>query len=315
MKSFRHRLPPLHALLVFEAAARQQNFSRAARELHVSQAAVSQQVRALEAYLETPLFRRAGRGVALTRQGEQLQERVNAALSYLVDAVETVTSPQTAMGISLAANTAISHLWLGPAVHAFRRRYPAEATRLRLVTSDHSHDLVADDVDIAILYDSPPRLEWSLEPLFEECLFPVAAPAYLDRYGRDLEGPEALLAHRLLDFERIEPNWVNWGRWFGALGVATNELVPEAVFNSYSLLLDAAEQGQGVALGTRHQVDARLADGTLERLGAFQVKTGCHYWLARRRQQESPEIALLSDWLLGWVGREASTDTPALLPR
>nr|WP_298249306.1 LysR substrate-binding domain-containing protein [uncultured Halomonas sp.] len=306
MKSFRHRLPPLNALLVFEAAARRQNFSHAARELHVSQAAVSQQVRALETYLETPLFRRSGRGVTLTSRGEQLQDRVNSAFSYLVDSVEAVTLPQAETGISLAANTAVSHLWLGPALHAFRRSYPAEAVQLRLVTSDHSRDLVADDVDIAILYDSPPRHEWLLEPLFEECLFPVAAPAYLDRHGRRLDTLESLLEHRLLDFERIEPNWVNWERWLASLGVETMTLAAEAVFNSYSLLLDAAEQGQGVALGTRHQVEARLSDGTLERLGHYEVTTGSHYWLAcRRREHERHEVALLRRWLQDWVGLEA----------
>ncbi|MGM0782793.1 MAG: LysR substrate-binding domain-containing protein [Pseudomonadota bacterium] len=301
MKSFRHRLPPLYSLLVFEAAARQQNFSRAARELHVSQAAVSQQVRALEAYLETALFRRAGRGVALTRQGEQLQERVNAALSYLVDAVQTVSAPQATLDLSLAANTAVSHLWLSPAMHAFWRQHPAASIHCRLVTSDHSSDLVADDIDIAILYDSPPRQDWVLAPLFEECLFPVAAPAYLDRHGRELAEPEALFEHRLLDFERIEPNWVNWGRWFAAMGMEEAAPVREAVFNSYSLLLDAAEHGQGVALGTRHLVDARLAAGTLERLGGHQVRTGCHYWLAcRRHRQGDPEVERFTEWLLGW---------------
>jgi DNA-binding transcriptional LysR family regulator len=302
MKSFRHRLPPLHSLLVFEAAARERNFSRAARELHVSQAAVSQQIRSLETYLETPLFRRKGRGVTLTRQGEELQERVNAALSYLVDAVEAVTAPQTPVGVSLSANTAMSHLWLSPAIHAFRRHYRDEAFHLRLVTSDHSADLVADDIDIAILYDSPPRSGWQLEPLFEERLFPVASPGYLAQHGRDLGSAEALLDHRLLDFERIEPNWVNWGRWFSAIGITTPELAPEGVFNSYSLLIDAAEQGHGVALGTRHQIDGRLADGTLERLGVYSVTTGCHYWLALRRDsQANREACQLAEWLRAWV--------------
>nr|WP_281243290.1 LysR substrate-binding domain-containing protein [Halomonas pantelleriensis] len=288
--------------MVFEAAARQQNFSRAAQELHVSQAAVSQQVRHLEAYLETPLFRRQGRGVTLTPSGELLKERVNAALSYLVDAVAEATLPQQPLGVSLAANTAMSHLWLSPAVNAFRRHFRDEALHLRLVTSDRSSDLIADDIDIALLYDSPPRPGWQLEPLFEECLFPVAAPHYLDQQGRHLASADALLEHRLLDFERIEPNWVNWGRWFSALGIEAHDLAPEGVFNSYSLLLDAAEQGHGVALGTRHQIDARLTDGTLERLGAFQVTTGCHYWLALRHDSQANHAAQqLADWLRRWV--------------
>ncbi|PAU79411.1 LysR substrate-binding domain-containing protein [Halomonas salipaludis] len=307
MKSFRHRLPPLYALMVFEAAAREQNFSRAARELHVSQAAVSQQVRHLEAYLETPLFRRQGRGVTLTRPGELLKERVNAALSYLVDAVEEATLPQQSLGVSLSANTAMSHLWLSPAIHAFRRHYRDEALHLRMVTSDRSSDLIADDIDIALLYDTPPRPGWQMEPLFEECLFPVAAPHYLDQHGRRLDSAKALLDHRLLDFERIEPNWVNWERWFSALGIEANNLAPESVFNSYSLLLDAAEQGHGVALGTRHQIDARLADGALERLGSFQVTTGCHYWLALRHDSKANrEARQLADWLRAWVEADQS---------
>lgn len=303
MKSFRHRLPPLHSLMVFEAAAREQNFSRAARELHVTQAAVSQQVHALEDYLETALFRRAGRGVELTRQGVVLQQQVNAALSYLADAVDAASSATDVRGISVSANTAMAHLWLSPAINAFRQYHRDKAFRLRLMTSDHSGDLLADDIDIAVLYDCPPQPGWHHRPLFEECLFPVASPGYLDRHGRNLEHPRALLSHKLLDFERIEPNWVNWERWFDRLGIEAQDLVPEGVFNSYSLLIDAAEQGQGIALGTAHQIDDKLAAGTLERVGHASVKTGRHYSLALRQTSDTnPEALQLADWLLGRVG-------------
>lgn len=303
MKSFRHQLPPLHSLMVFEAAAREQNFSRAARELHVSQAAVSQQVRALEDYLGTALFRRAGRGVELTRQGAALQQRVDSALSYLVDAVQSASSMTGPVGVSISANTAMSHLWLSPAINAFRRHYHDEAFYLRMVTSDHSQDLLIDNIDIALLYDSPPQPGWHLQPLFEECLFPVASPNYLDRHGRTLETPEALLMHKLLDFERIEPNWVNWRQWFERLGLSVGELVPEGVFNSYSMLIDAAEQGHGIALGTAYQIDEKLSAGSLERIGQDSVVTGRHYWLAlRQASYASFEAKLLADWLLGRVG-------------
>nr|WP_087039243.1 LysR family transcriptional regulator [Caballeronia arvi] len=112
MKSLRHRLPPLPSLLVFEAAARTSNFTRAATELHVTQAAVSKQIRMLEEGLGFKLFQGPNGRVVLTPRGKQLQNKVSSAFNYLADAVEEIGVANLRVSVTLAANSAVSHYWL-----------------------------------------------------------------------------------------------------------------------------------------------------------------------------------------------------------
>ncbi|RUA22113.1 hypothetical protein DSL92_07780 [Billgrantia gudaonensis] len=255
---------------------------------------MSQQVRALEAYLETALFRRERDEVALTRQGEQLQERVNAALSYLVDAVQTVSATKHS-DLSLAANTAVSHLWLSPAMHAFWRRHPAASIHSRLVTSDHSSDLVADDIDIAILYDSPPR-QGGYWCRCSKCLFPsrhrliwIGTVANSGARGIVRASLARLRAHRA-QLGQLGPLVRRHGHGGGARARSgVQQLLPAA---------GCRRAWPGVALGTRHLVDARLAAGTLERLAA-SGEHGCHY-TCRRHHVGDPEVERFTAWLLGW---------------
>jgi LysR family glycine cleavage system transcriptional activator len=125
MKSLRHRLPPLTSLMFFEAAARTLNFTRAAEELHVSQAAVSKQIRQLEEGLGFVLFERVGRRVQLSPRGTQLHSKVSAAFNYLADAVDEISVKRSATMVTLAANTAISHFWLSEVMKDFRDRNPS----------------------------------------------------------------------------------------------------------------------------------------------------------------------------------------------
>ncbi|WP_016853609.1 LysR substrate-binding domain-containing protein [Halomonas smyrnensis] len=299
MKSFRHRLPPLNGLLIFEAAARHLNFTLAAQELHVTQAAVSKQIKELEHHLGVSLFVRNGRRVALTGDGHYLQTKVGASLQFLCEAVEAVGAATPPRGIVLSANTAMSQLWLGPAMRRFDRAHDDPGGNIRLLTSDITSELLGDEVDLAVLYDVREHDGWQLTPLFAEELFPVASPGYLDLHGRRLDSVSALRDHALLDFDRIEPNWVDWRRWLEGLGADTDWLTPSAHYSHYAALIEAAEQGQGVALGTRHQIDARLGEGRLERLGEIGLRTGRHYWLGLNLNHAPTQpVARLHDWLL-----------------
>lgn len=302
MKSFRHRLPPLNSLLVFEAAARTGNFTQAAVELHMSQAAVSKQIKSLEDHLGAALFDRRGRRVVLTPGGRRLQEKVNASLNYLADAVEDLTVGQRAqVTVTLAANTAVSYFWLNQALAAYHRAHPDHCLNFRVVTSDHTPDLFADEVDIAIAYDPGRRLGWRVAPLFEEGLFPVASPDYLAKHPVTGDDPQALLSHRLLDFERIEPNWINWKVWFDALGLDGRRVEADKRFNNYVMLLEAAERGQGITLGTQHLLDAKLAQGTLARAMDVCVQSGRSYCLALNEKSAARQACQdLFLWLSQW---------------
>ena len=209
MVSYRHRLPPLDALLVFEAVVRCGGLTKAAAELNVTQAAVSKRMKGLEDNLGTKLLTRVGRRIFPTDAGRLLNERVAAALDYLDEACTVTRGQPRANSVSISGDTAISHYWLRPSLRSFGRKHPSIA--IRVITSDLTADLVSSDNDIAILFGTNDRLGWHLTPLFGQDLLPVASPAYLER--NDLLGTDdrtALESAVLLDHDRKEPNWTDW---------------------------------------------------------------------------------------------------------
>ncbi|WP_115938001.1 LysR substrate-binding domain-containing protein [Aestuariispira insulae] len=298
MKSFRHRLPPLNSLMVFEAAARHGNFTAAAKELHVSQAAVSKQIMLLEDHLGVTLFERSGRRVLLTARGQLLQEKVNASFNYLADSVEGITAKQQDRPVlTLSANTATSHFWLSNAINEFYRAHPGHPISFRVITSDLTRDQFSDDVDIALAYDPGTRIGWSMIELFAEELFPVAAPDYLERHPIEGDDPAILFGHDLLDFERIEPNWINWKIWLTRLGQDCQGLQIAKKFNNYTMLIDAAERGQGVTLGARYLLDAKLEQGSLTKVMDVSIQTGRGYFLALNEKRPlTDDLRLVYNW-------------------
>lgn len=298
MKSLRHRLPSPNSLLVFEAAGRTLNFTRAAEELHVSQAAISKQVKYLEDYLECELFERSGRRVVLTSMGKQLHQKVSASFNYLAGAVEELTDTDDQPVLTLAANTAVSHYWLGAAISAYQQRHPQQELNIRVVTSDTTEDLFAEEINIAIAYEPGLRSDWQMELLFAEELYPVTSPDYLQRHPFEGTRPEALLTHKLLDFEQIEPNWINWKVWLDALDIDPTGLDVSSLFNNYIMLIDAAKRGQGIALGSRYLMDDKLARGDLVRVGKTSMKSGRNYWIALNNSRPlSRKVLAVYDFL------------------
>ncbi|WP_157953571.1 LysR substrate-binding domain-containing protein [Zobellella maritima] len=186
--------------------------------------------------------------------------------------------------VTVAANTAVSHYWLSGAIHDFYRQHSNSSLNIRVIFSDHTPDLFNNEVNLAIAYDTGSRPGWSINELFVEELFPVANPDYLRRHSFNDAGPEALLAHTLLDYERLEPNWINWRVWFDALNLDTPELKISRYFNNYIVLLDAAERGLGVTLGSRYLLDNKLKNGALVRLADFSMHSGRSYYLAANEQ-------------------------------
>lgn len=298
MKSLRHRLPSLTSLMVFEAAGRRLNFTQAAQELHVSQAAVSKQIKYLEDYFGFDLFERQGRKVSLSPRGLHLHNKVNASFNFLADAVEDHLKDEEASSITVSANTAISHYWLGNAINAFYRVHSGRTPNIKVITSDITRDLFVDEVDIAVAYEPGLRIGWNMSLLFEEEMFPVASPEYLAKYPFEGNDPSNLIRHELLDFERIEPNWMNWKAWFSEFDIDASGYNITHRFNNYIVLVDAAKRGQGITLGTRYLIDSKLADKQLIRLADFSVRSGRSYWLALNESKSINEDAkAFYEWL------------------
>ena len=302
MKSLRHRLPSLISLMTFEAAARTLNFTRASEELHVSQAAVSKQIRYLEEFLGLKLFERQGRRVSLSHQGKFLYNKINASLNFMADAVEEVVSVEHTRSVTIAANNAITHYWLGRVIEGFREAHPEFGSSIRMLSSDCTSDLFSEDVDMAVVYDPPEVNGWSKAFLFEEVLYPVASPKYIEAHPLRKGGPEHLLEHALLDYERVEPNWINWQVWFQALGVDSKRLKVASSANSYLSLVSAAEHSQGITLGTRYLLDEEISLGRLVRVSDLHYRSGRGYYLSVNSQRLAAEsVNLLRQWIMSFI--------------
>jgi DNA-binding transcriptional LysR family regulator len=284
--------------MAFEAAGRTLSFTQAARELHVSQAAISKQIKYLEGYFDFDLFERQGRKVSLSSRGLQLHYKINASLNFMADAVEEHLEDENNGSITVSANSAMSHYWLGNAINEFYIAHKNKTINIRVITSDITRDLFADDVDIAIAYEPGERIGWKTSLLFKEEMFPIASPDYLRTHPFINNNPEDLLKHELLDFERIEPNWMNWKAWFSELDINTDKLTINHHFNNYIVLIDSAKRGLGITLGTRYLIDSKLKEKQLIRLSDFSVFSGRSYWLALNESKAmNDNTRRFYDWL------------------
>ncbi|GMG81846.1 LysR substrate-binding domain-containing protein [Paralimibaculum aggregatum] len=282
---------PLETFRVFEAAARHGNFSAAARELGVTQAAVSRRIQALEAVLGRPLFTRRGRHIALTADGSDLHRRTTGALDYLAEALEPFAPMRHGAPVSVVAAGSVSHLWLGAEIRAFARDHPEAA--VRLVTSDALRDLADDRHDLTVLYTRGAHPRWHLVELFPERLVPVASPGYLAARGLTPPlAPAEIAALDLVDYERFNAHWVSLADWAEAQGLAPQRA--RVTFSSYWLAVEAALEGDGVALGSLGLMARHLAAGRLVALGPEPLETGYGYWLGLPRGRTvSPEAMAL----------------------
>lgn len=292
---------PLEAFRVFDAACRHMNFSRAGRELNITQAAVSRRIKGLEDHLGTQLFARSGKNLTLTPRGERLFQRVRASLDYLEESLEPFRTG-AGQSISLAASGSVSHLWLGRRLRDFSRDNPDVA--LRLVTSDSPADLASENNDLVILYSAGEHPRWTLTPLLAETLAPVASPDYIARKGLNAAAiaPADLIALDLIDYERFNANWISFRPWLERVAPQALRKAPprpHLTFSTYALAIDAALSGDGVALGSLDLLAAALAEGALVQLGETRLVTGYGYHLGLPKFRTSPPEALrLHDSLL-----------------
>jgi len=297
---------PLEAFRVFDAACRFMNFSRAGRELNITQAAVSRRIKGLEDHLGKPLFTRRGRNLALTTDGERLFQRVRATLEYLEESLEPFRggTPQI---ISIAASGSVSHLWLGTRLKDFGKESPSIS--VRLLTTDTPLELASETNDLVILYSTGEHPRWNLTLLMKEVLVPVASPDYLAQRGLD---PDTLTSDDiagldLIDYERFNAHWISFRQWFGRLTPAPKRKLPSPrlSFSTYIMAVEAALRGEGITLGSLGLIGEQIRAGTLVRLGQHQVETGFGYYLGTPRYRRLEAEALqLHDHLL--AGRETT---------
>lgn len=280
---------PLNALRAFEASARHLSFTRAAAELNVTQAAVSAQVKNLEARLGVPLFRRLPRGLALTDEGQALQPMLADSFGRLGMILERFRDGAYRETLTVAAVASFAVGWLLPRLDAFRHAHPF--IDLRLLTHNNKVDLAGDGLDCAIRYGDGSWHGTHAERLLPAPLAPMCAPAL----ARRLASPDDLAGVTLLRSYRND----EWPRWFAAAGVRKAPSVLRGpVLDSSLALAAAAAQGAGVALLPvplfRHDLETQR----LVQPFATEVSLGA-YWLTRLQSRaESQAMGQFREWLM-----------------
>lgn len=299
MKRYRSYLPPLDALVPFEAAARLVNFTAAARELNISQSAISQQIHNLEANLGVPLFTRTGRRVRLTHLGREYQHIVARALEQLANASRELRTTRGRPRLTVAADQSIAWMWLMPRLPLFQLAHPDVA--IRLIASDGVSDCLNETISLAIVHGDGRWSGYESRLLFAEEVFPVCSPGYLES-AAPLESADDFRMHRLLHLEDSEWQWMNWRMWLTEMAAEAASESHGLIINNYPLLIEAAKSGQGIALGWRYLVDHELDAGTLVRPVDHVITTDCGYhlvWPANR--EPTAGVCDLIQWLMAAV--------------
>jgi LysR family transcriptional regulator, glycine cleavage system transcriptional activator len=297
MATRRRDLPPMPALLAFEAAGRLSNFSAAARELGATQPAVSHQIAALEARLGTALFRRLHRGVALTAEGERLLQVVTRSLDAIADTAAEIRQARDPGGLTVATDFAFATYWLLPRLE--RLRTALGGVEIRILASQDVIDPRDRAVDAVVAFGPGRWPGCTVDRLFPESVVPICSPAMLARLPR-LAAPADLLAQPLLHLESPDPaRWLDWPGWFRGQGVEGVARGRSLRLNNYPLVLQAALAGQGVALGWRPLVDDLLAAGQLVACLPHPFRTQRGYFLAQPlADRPDPLRAAFRDWLV-----------------
>ena len=299
MSGFANRLPRLTGLLAFEAAARHSSITAAARNLKVTQSAVSQQVRALESELDVKLFVRRNRGLELSEEGRLLYHAVTMGFECVASAIDELRAARKPT-VTVGTTTSIATFWLIPRLQEFRRQYPD--IDVSIVGADLGFDAVADSIDAGIVFGrgSWPGFRASL--LRSGDVFPVCSPSYL-RSRPPLEEVEQLLGETLLMHESDKTILISWPLFFARQGVRTR-YHRRIKYNSLSLLLQATCEGQGIALGWSLLTDELLARKVLVRpLPSVIVETEGAYYFVAPEKKTNPEVLAFEQWVLAQFSR------------
>jgi len=298
------RLPPLNALRAFETSARCGGFTSAARELHVTPAAVSHQIKSLESHLGVELFRRLPRGLRITEAGRQLLPHLTKGFDHFARAVEDLSAGGLAGPLAVSTAPSFATLWLVPRLSSFLRAHPD--IQVTVLAAETPPDLSRGEVDIRLPYGMGNYPGLATKLLMREQIFPVCAPTLLNQLR--LRRFSDLRHHTLLHDINTGPEepHMTWRRWLRDAGVSGVDADQGVKFGNSILLVEAAVRGQGVALGRLSLVGDHLATGRLVRpLKASQVADYAYYAVTTRSGAERPRVQAFLDWLDAEVERDA----------
>ncbi len=288
-------LPPLNALRAFDAAARHMSFAKAAEELAVTPAALSLQIKNLEAHLGEPVFHRLNRAVALTEAGRNLLPFVSDAFEALNLGWRSARRALDSGKLTVTAGPAFTAKWLAPRM--FRFAQANSDIELRFSASLRMMDFARDEIDLAIRFGRGDDNGLFSENVFEEWVTPMMHPSLVEKFRDPSELLSAPLIHDdSMSFMKPNPNWETWFKMAG------QEWAPDhgPRFSNGDHAIDAAQEGEGVVLGRASLCDRALRDGRLVAPFSLAVRFGAHYRIVCPLGSETrPPIARFRAWMDG----------------
>jgi LysR family glycine cleavage system transcriptional activator len=298
-------LPPLNSLRAFETAARHLSFTKAAEELHVTPAAISHQIKALEEQMGVPLFRRLTRALRLTEAGQAALPSLRDGFDKLADGVDLLRAHDESGAITVSLDPSFAAKWLVPRLDRFRAAHPD--LDVRLDATDKLADFQRDNVDLAIRYGGGNYPGLEVERLLSEEIFPVCSPKLLEGPA-PLAQPGDLRHHTLIHLEwgSEDVTAPTWRMWLLAAGVHDIDFTRGPVFSMTSLALQAAIESQGVALASSFLVADDLAADRLVvpfDLSVCDPLDFAYHIVVPKRTADLPKVVAFKTWLLDEIAR------------
>jgi LysR family glycine cleavage system transcriptional activator len=287
-------LPPLAALLAFEATARHQSFTRAATELKLTQTAISHRIKELESLLSVQLFTRKQNATRLTDEGRTYLECIRPALAQIAAATESVSSVHDNR-LTIACLSAFSAKCLTPALRDFRQKHPQ--FELRLTPLAPTDRLEQREFDVAIWHGADDWRDFDAERIADEEIFPVCVPALLAS-GPPLRTPEDLKHYPIV--RTVSPIITDdWPVWLQQAGAEVDSFKSEIYCETLSFSMNAIVEGLGLGIGRSVLVRDDLASGRL--VAPFDIRCSSHAGyqvLSRPERSGLPKVQLFKRWLL-----------------
>ena len=304
----KRRLPPLNALRAFEAAGRHLSFRKAAEELNVTPAAISHQVKALEAFFGAPLFRRLTRALLLTDTGQAALPLLGEGFDRLAEAAAGMRSHEDGPLLTVSVAPSFAAKWLVPRLDRFRAAYPE--FDMRVDATDTVIDFARDTADVAVRYGDGNYPGLRTDCLMSEVSSPVCSPRLLEG-AHPLRTPDDLRHHTLLHIDwKVENEAApNWRMWLLAAGVRGIDATRGLRFNQESMTVQAAIEGNGVALGSNVLVDDDVAAGRLVRpfdLSLSDPPEFSYYVVCPEASVDRPKVAAFRSWVIAEAKRQAN---------
>ena len=296
MPRLRTTLPPLTSLIAFEAAGRTLNFTHAGTELNVSQAAVSKQIQNLEKYCGLSLFNREHRGLKLTNEGIRLHESVTMGLQHIANTANELSTGSKEADITISCSVTFASFWLLARIADYRKDSPQ--TDIKLLATAKMRDFTARGIDFAVRYGKGNWDNVVADQLFKNYVFPVCSPAYIKKNGK-IQSIEELAKGTLLHLTQIDRNWVSWETWFDSFSNTPSKFSHDLQFDNYTILINAALRGDGLALCSSILAEDFLSRGDLIRPLPARLLSEYSFYLLRPKEYLLSSAAKdFHSWLL-----------------